>query len=130
MAQEDLISLADRTTEEQQAIARMGGKASGVARRKKRNMQEFASILLGMALKNGEVHTIEDIQSLADLKGKNLTVDQAILLKQAEKALKGDLKSAEFIRDTSGQKPIETVKADVTSDNNELKDILNQIKKE
>lgn len=129
MAQEDLISLADRTTEEQQAIARMGGKASGVARRRKRNMQQFAEIILGMALKNGEVHSVEDIQSLADLKGKNLTVDQAIILKQTEKALKGDLKSAEFVRDTSGQKPAEKVEADVTSNNSELKDILEQIKK-
>lgn len=128
MAQEDLIPLNERTKEEQKIIATQGGKASGVARRKKRNMQEFAAIILGLAMKSGEVHSVEEITSLADLKGKNLTVDQAILLKQAEKALKGDLKSAEFIRDTSGQKPIETVKADVTN-NNELKDILEQIKK-
>lgn len=128
--EENLVSLADRTTEEQRAIATLGGKASGVARRKKRNMQQFAEIILGMAMKSGEVHTVEEIESIADLKGKNLTVDQAIILKQVEKALKGDLKSAEFVRDTSGQKPIETVKADVTSDSNELKDILKQIKKE
>ena len=128
MAQEDLIPMSERTKEEQKIIATQGGKASGAARRKKRNMQEFASIILGLAMKSGEVHSVEDITSLADIKGKNLTVDQAILLKQAEKALKGDLRSAEFIRDTSGQKPIETVKADVTN-NNELKDILEQIKK-
>ena len=128
MAQQDLIPMSERTEEERKELATKAGIASGVARRKKRNMQQFAEIILGMAMKNGEVHTVEDIQSIADLKGKNLTVDQAIILKQVEKALKGDLKSAEFVRDTSGQKPVEKV-ADVTNDTDELKNILEQIKK-
>lgn len=91
------------TPEEQQE----GGRASGKARREKKSMQELAKLILNLAMKNGEVHSVENIQSLAELQGKNLTVDQAILLKQVEKALKGDLQSATFIRDTSGQKPIE-----------------------
>ena len=128
MAQQDLIPVTERSKEEALEMSRRGGIASGVARRKKRNMQQFAEIILSMAMKNGEVHTVEDIQSIADLKGKNLTVDQAIILKQVEKALKGDLKSAEFVRDTSGQKPVEKV-ADVSNDNDELKSILEQIKK-
>ena len=84
-----------------------GGIASGKVRREKRSMQELARLILNLSMKNGEVHSVEDIQSLADIQGKNITVDQAILLKQVEKAIKGDLQSATFIRDTSGQKPIE-----------------------
>lgn len=128
MAQEDLIPMSERTKEERKELATKAGKASGVARRRKRTMQEFAEIILGMSMKNGEVHTVDEIQSVADVKGKNLTVDQAILLKQVEKALKGDLRSAEFVRDTAGQKPIEKVQADVTNDNDELKAILKQLK--
>lgn len=82
--------------------ARKGGINSGKARQERKSMQELAKIILGLSLKKGEVHEVEDIQSLADLQGKNLTVDQAILLKQVEKALRGDLQSASFIRDTSG----------------------------
>ena len=93
------------TPEEQQE----GGIASGRARRKKKSMQELAKIILNMSMQNGEIHSVENIQSIAEVKGKNLTVDQAILLKQVEKALKGDLQSATFIRDTSGQKPVEKV---------------------
>lgn len=86
-----------------------GGIASGKARREKKSMQELAKLILNLSMKNGEVHSVENIQSLADIQGKNLTVDQAILLKQVEKALRGDLQSATFIRDTSGNKPIERV---------------------
>lgn len=99
---DNLISLADRTTEEKREIGIKGGKASGKARREKKSMQELAKIILNMSIQNGEIHSVEDIKSIADIKGKNLSVDQAILLKQVEKALKGDLQSATFIRDTSG----------------------------
>ena len=37
----NLTSLADRTTEEQQTIATMGGKASGEARRRKKTLREM-----------------------------------------------------------------------------------------
>ena len=84
-----------------------GGIASGKARREKKSMQELARIILNMALEKGEVHSVEEMESIAETEKKNITVDQAILLKQVEKALKGDIQSAMFIRDTSGQKPVE-----------------------
>ena len=37
---ENLVSLADRTMEEQRAIASAGGKASGEARRKRKTLKE------------------------------------------------------------------------------------------
>jgi len=46
MAKKDLISLADRTTEEQQQIARAGGKKSGEVRRKKKDLKERFKIAL------------------------------------------------------------------------------------
>lgn len=89
--------------------AKKGGIASGEARRKKKNMQEIAKYILSMSLQTGEKHNIEEIQNLAEVKGKNLSVDEAILLKQVEKALKGDINSATFVRDTAGQKPVEQI---------------------
>lgn len=41
--------------------------------------------------------------------GQELTGAEAIALKQMEKALKGDTKAFEVVRDTSGQKPVEKV---------------------
>lgn len=43
---ENLISLADRTTEERREIARKAGKASGKARREKADMRKLMSMML------------------------------------------------------------------------------------
>ena len=104
MAKEDLISLADRTTEEQQAIATKGGIASGKTRRERKAMKDTLGALLAMPLKDDSVTDIEGIQSLASINGKNITVQEAIMLAQIKKAVKGDTKAAEYIRDTSGNK--------------------------
>lgn len=100
---------SDQDREEAKKNGKKGGVASGEVRRAKKSMQELAKIILNLSIENGEIHSVENIQSIAETKGKNLTVDQAILLKQVEKALKGDLQSATFIRDTSGNKPVEKV---------------------
>ncbi len=109
----------ERTPEERRAAAIKAGKASGKARREKRDMKESLSILLDLAIKSGAVIDPKDKELLSEVKGKNLTVSDAILIAQIQKALKGDLRAAEFIRDTSGQKPIENrnVTQDLTVSN-------------
>ena len=109
MAKSDLVSLADRTTEEQQAIARKGGIASGKARREKKMMRETLDILLSLPMKDGESVDVESIRSFAALKGKNINVQEAIMIAQVQKAMKGDTKAAEYVRDTIGQKPVDSV---------------------
>lgn len=109
-----------RTREQHSEDSKRAGIASGEARRRKKTMQELAKHILSMSLTNGEVNSIEDIQNLAELKGKNLSVDEAIIIKQVEKALKGDLQSAIFVRDTSGNKPVEVqqvVETPIINDN-------------
>ena len=93
MAKEDLISIADRTTEEQQAIATKGGIASGKARREKKAMKDTLAALLSMTLRNGKGAEIESIKNLAAIKGKNITVQEAIMLAQIQKAIKGDTRA-------------------------------------
>lgn len=102
MAKKDLISLANRTTDEQQNIAKKGGIASGKARREKRAMKQTLKELLSMPLKSDEIVDIKNIQSLSALNGKNITVQEAVMLAQIQKAIKGDTRAAEYIRDTSG----------------------------
>lgn len=109
MAKEDLISLGDRTTSEQQKIAKKGGIASGKARREKKLMRETLDILLSMPLKNGKLADVDDIRSFAAIKGKNISVQEAILIAQVQKAMKGDTKAAEYVRDTIGQKPVDSL---------------------
>ena len=83
---ENLVSLADRTTEEQRAIASAGGKASGEARRKRKTLKEELLLILS----EGETK-------------------QTVTLALIEKAMSGDTKAFEVIRDTIGEKPIDKV---------------------
>lgn len=72
-----------------------GGKASAEARRKKRDLRLMCQMVLEM-----------------DIKSKDGTIKsgaEAITLAQLQKALKGDAKAYEVLRDTAGQKPIEKV---------------------
>ena len=81
-----------------------GGKATAKNKREKKAMKETLGTLLCMSLKEGTITDIEKITNVASLKGLNISVQEAIMLAQIQKALKGDTKAAEYIRDTSGNK--------------------------
>lgn len=98
-----------QTKEEARKRGRNGGIASGKARREKKLMRETLDVLLSMPLKNGKNADVESIRNFAALKGKNINVQEAILIAQVQKAMKGDTKAAEYVRDTIGQKPVENV---------------------
>ena len=105
MAGEDnLLKAENMTSEELRERARKGGIASGKARKARKAMKETLETLLSMSLKDEEAQDIEQIKSLAKLGGKNISVQEAIMLAQIKKAIKGDTKAAEFIRDSSGNK--------------------------
>lgn len=98
-----------QTKEEARERGRNGGIASGKARREKKLMRETLDILLSMPLKNGKLADVDDIRSFAAIKGKNISVQEAIMIAQVQKAMKGDTKAAEYVRDTIGQKPVDNV---------------------
>lgn len=101
---DNLLKAEDLTSDELRERATKGGIASGKARREKKAMKETLGTLLSMPLKDDAVADLESIQSLAALNGKNITVQEAIMLKQIQKAMKGDTRAAEFVRDSSGNK--------------------------
>ena len=100
-SKEELAKIGAKTRfkagKKQAEIARQGAIASTAVRREKRTMREIAEIILS---KN--VTTSDGI----------VTVKYAVLAKVIDKALKGNLPAAEFIRDTIGEKP--TDKQEVT----------------
>ena len=102
--EQNLIKNEDLTPSERRERAIKAGKASGKARREKKAMKDTLADLLSMPLKDGKSADVETIKNLAALKGKNITVQEAIMLAQIQKAMKGDTKAAEYVRDTSGNK--------------------------
>lgn len=117
------------STKEARERGRKGGIQSGKVRKKKKAMRETAEMILGLALNDGTVTDIEGVKNVAALNGKNITVQEAIILEQALKALKGDKGAAEFMRDTSGNKPTNEQRMDVAVDNGFI-DALNAAVKE
>lgn len=95
-------NLTHRLTLDEQ---RAGGKKSGEARRKKKQMREVAELILSMNMKPGRGAILENVSNFTDIAGKNITVEEAIIVKQAQRAMKGDISAAVFLRETSGQNP-------------------------
>lgn len=95
------------TPEERAENGRKGGIASGIAKRKKKAMKETLDVLLAMPMKSGKNADIESIKNFAALRGKNINVQEAMIISMLQRAMKGDVKAAEWIRDTAGQRPTE-----------------------
>ena len=105
---------AKMTPEQRAECGRKGGLAKREATRRRKEMRETLDILLNMPMKKGKVYDAEDIKCFAELKGKNISIDQAMMVCLIQKALKGDLSAIAMIRDTVGEKPVEKVEATVT----------------
>lgn len=114
MNEQNLKANSERTPSERKALARKAGKASGKARREKKQFREAFEMLLEREIK--------------DKQGNTLTGVEAIALKIFEKALKGDVKAYETIRDVTGQKPTEELYIEHHNDNTELAELLEALK--
>jgi hypothetical protein len=79
-----------------QEEAKKGAQKSAEARRKKRDLKLAMQALLEADIKDKRT-------------GETMSGAEAIALAQYRKAMKGDAKAFELVRDTSGQKPVEKV---------------------
>ncbi len=110
--EKNLVSLATRTQQERKEIARKGQKASTAVKRRRKTFREiFESIL------TQDVPANLDLGAMADIireqyKDKGITYDDAMGLAMTIKAVQGDTKAFEVVRDTIGQKPSDRVKID------------------
>lgn len=89
-----------RTKEEARERGRKGGIASGEARRKKRTMKNAAKLLLDMPIASENIsNTMKEL----GFQEEDLTNQMAVLVSVFKKAMNGDVRAAEFLRDTAGQ---------------------------
>lgn len=87
----------NRTPEERRELAKIAGKASGKARRRKANFQKTLNLLLTAEIDNEEWKPI--LESL----GVECTLESALLMAQIKAALDGDTQAAKFVAQYSGQ---------------------------
>lgn len=112
----NLISLADRTTEEQREIARMGGIASGEARRERRRLRDALEEILAMRLDAGTWVPDGLRDAMEGLGVGEIDAVTALALRAFVKASEGDMRALEFVRDTVGEKPRDEASISVVSD--------------
>lgn len=92
---ENLIPTNKRSKEEVRRNASKGGKKSGEVRRQKKLLKDCLDILLE--------------KDYTDKKGNKASGAEALASTLFKKALAGDLKAFELVRDTAGQKPVDRV---------------------
>ena len=91
-----------RTEKEARELGKLGGIASGEARRAKKTMKAMLDYLLDKEIENSKT-------------GEMVTCREAMLSAMVKKAIKGDVKACQFVRDTSGEAPV--TKTELTGKN-------------
>lgn len=86
-----------RTTGEQREIAKRGGKASGVSRRRKADFNKTLNMLLTAEIDSPKW------KPLLEALGIDSTLESAILMAQIQEAISGNTKAAYFIARYAGQ---------------------------
>lgn len=123
----NLKSFDNMDKEEHLKIASKGGVNSGIARRRKKEVKKILEAFLELPLKKGKLYDVDDVKSFMALKGKNITVNEAIQATVIQKALKGDLSAINMINELMGEKPANKLEVKDTTPviitgENELKD--------
>ena len=97
-----------RSTDEARKSGQIGGLVSGAVRRKKAAMRDYVQFILGMKRKVSE-KTLEQLKEMGVTEDE-VTGQTLALMKIMDKAIAGDIKAMEFLRDTAGEKPTDSVK--------------------
>ena len=106
----NLKPIQSLTDEEKHNLAVIGGKARAEQRRKQRTMREQAQEYL-QAIVSGELaEKYLGHDEASKLTPEDMTIQGIMIAKMAQEAMQnGNAKAAEFVRDTSGQRPKDIV---------------------
>lgn len=128
---------SDQSHEEAVKNGRKGGKASGKARRERRRFEETLRIMLTLPTKHGKVTDAAKLKTLSkdELEAANLTVQDKIVVRLINEAMKGNTKAYEAIRDQMGEKPTDRQEVTVSGsvavdlDTADINQILAEVRK-
>lgn len=112
--------------EEMRERNRNAGIKSGQVRRERRDFRKTVETLLSMPTKGGKLSDLESIKNFMDLKGKNVTVQQAIAIKLIQDALKGDKKAFELVVAMIGEQPSNKVEIDANVTKNPMSELTSE----
>lgn len=107
--------------------AQKGGINSGKARKQKADFIKVAKALMDCELSEHDKKLVEG--RFKELVPDEINYRTLILIKQLEKALKGDINSAKYVQDATGEKPKDSIEVETklpityieVTDNKDLK---------
>ena len=109
--EQNLIPGGYKLTQEEQS---KGGKASARARKQRKAFKQVFTELLANPLSIEQIDTIGEGELLEKFAiSEELTPNEAMAIVMMIKAMKGDSKAFEIIRDTIGEKPVDKQELDV-----------------
>lgn len=97
--EENLIPMSERSKAEARELGRKGGKKSGEVRSMNAEMRKRLEQIVKMTLKEGKA---DKIKNLAEAKGANLTISDALLVKLVTMALSGNIKAMNKLMELLG----------------------------
>ena len=123
---ENLISLADRTTEEQREIARKGGLASQKVQKEEKEKKKTIACALELIL-NAKIPDAMAKKMQAQTGVSELDYRTALAYSVISTAIKkGDANALKTIADYTGEKPADNLNIS-TEENSKFADILEQL---
>jgi len=93
-------------------VKRKNAELRKLEKEKEKNMKQELLLLLSLAIKKGVLADSDEFLSLEEIEDKNISVQTAINVAMIQRAMMGDVQAAQYIRDTTGQKPTDKVELD------------------
>ena len=120
-----------RSGEQAVQMGQKGGFASGEARRRKRNTRETLEIISQLAfnIKSKKGPDLKSMLIEQGIKEEDIDYDMAMNFSMYVQAMSGknnSVQAAQYIRDSLGDKPADSVNVEV-NDSKKLKDVFEQI---
>ena len=88
---------------------RKGGRASGVAKRRKKTMKAAGKLLADMPVTSKE---LQQKMKLLGVPDGDSTYQMAVMVAMLNQAMKGNVKASYFLRDTIGESPSDQIRRD------------------
>ena len=108
--EQNLLKAENMTSAQLRERARKGGIASAKAKKERKQIKEQLELLLSLPIK--DKITKAEIRKLG-IDTENIDNQMAMVISMWQKAVKGDVQAATFIRDSLGEKPDSKVNLDM-----------------
>lgn len=123
--EDNLIPFSKRSKEEAREQGRIGGKASGAARRRKRSLKEAADLFLSLPVTDAKTF---NAMAKAGVNPEDTDYQMAVIVGLTMKAIKGDAKAAKTVIDLLGESATDNQPQQEVKDHSALIEAIKNMK--